>query len=162
MTTALPGASQMRRAARDLALARAPLGAGRDRRHEGRLAGCAPAPLAAGASASEIGVVHLHPARQWFSRPNAEPSAATIRWVAANQDHQRQPGPGELSLPGQFPLHWNGCKRAAFRECAFRVRLETRLQPGIVLDALRHEGLVDFLAEALAPASGMTASIAAI
>lgn len=61
------------RAARDLALcealdrgqlelARLPLGAGRDRRHEGRLAGRAAAPLAARTHPAEIGVVHLDPA----------------------------------------------------------------------------------------------------
>ena len=46
---------------RQLQLARAPLGTGRDRRHEGRFARRAAAPLAAGAHSAEIGVVHLHP-----------------------------------------------------------------------------------------------------
>ena len=49
---------------RQLQLARAPLGTGRDRRHEGRLARRAAAPLAAGAHSAEIGVVHLHPPRK--------------------------------------------------------------------------------------------------
>ena len=62
-------------AARDLALAEAldrdqldlarpALGAGGDRRHEGRLARRATAPLAAGARAAEVSIVHLHPPRQ--------------------------------------------------------------------------------------------------
>ena len=49
---------------RQLQLAWAPLGTGRDRRHEGRLARRAAAPLAAGAHPAEIGVVHLDPPRK--------------------------------------------------------------------------------------------------
>ena len=49
---------------RQLQLARAPLGTGRDRRHEGRFARRATAPLAAGAHPAEIGVVHLDPPRK--------------------------------------------------------------------------------------------------
>ena len=49
---------------RQLQLARAPLGTGRDRRHEGRFARRAAAPLAAGAHPAEIGVVHLDPPRK--------------------------------------------------------------------------------------------------
>ena len=41
---------------RQLQLARAPLGTGRDRRHEGRFARRAAAPLAAGAHSAEIGI----------------------------------------------------------------------------------------------------------
>ena len=99
---------------RQLQLARAPLGTGRDRRHEGRLARRAAAPLAAGAHSAEIGIVHLHPPRKpclpsrraitamilCFTvqavgclTPRRRPSstdempffAVTIRWMAANQ-----------------------------------------------------------------------------
>ena len=50
---------------RQIQLARAPLGTGRDRRHtEGRFARRAAAPLAAGAHPAEIGVVHLDPPRK--------------------------------------------------------------------------------------------------
>ena len=44
---------------RQLQLARTPLGTGRDRRHEGRLARRAAAPIAAGAHSAEIGVRHV-------------------------------------------------------------------------------------------------------
>ena len=75
MRTSLPGAQPALGAARDLALAEAldrdqldlarpALGAGGDRRHEGRLARRATAPLAAGARAAEVSIVHLHPPRQ--------------------------------------------------------------------------------------------------
>ena len=49
---------------RQFQLAWAPLGTGRDRSHEGRLARRAAAPLAAGAHPAEIGVVHLDPPRK--------------------------------------------------------------------------------------------------
>ena len=68
VTTAAPAGPASLGATRDLALAealdrhqlqlaRAPLGTGRDRRHEGRLARRAAAPLAAGAHPAAIGVV---------------------------------------------------------------------------------------------------------
>ena len=57
-----------------LDLARPALGAGGDRRHEGRLARRATAPLAAGARAAEVSIVHLHLAPTAACLPRAAPS----------------------------------------------------------------------------------------